>query len=155
MQISQFGRRLAPPPWGMVGAEPGLVVGRSCGCGSGLARHTGRCHRVRAGWLGPRTGTGGPGLCSGGLAVGVGSGRLAGQAGLAGVEAAVAECPAAQAVAGVLGQVGGRDGEHRAVGVGQAVPGDRAAHQPGLTPRSPPPRARHPGRRSYKDLFNT
>jgi len=42
----------------------------------------------------------------------------------------VAECPAAQAVADMLGQVGGRDGEHGAVGVGQAVTGDRAAHQP-------------------------
>jgi hypothetical protein len=46
MQISQFGRRLAPLPWGVVGAEPGLVAGRSCGCGSGLMPGAaGRCHR--------------------------------------------------------------------------------------------------------------
>jgi len=57
------------------------------------------------------------------------SGRLDGQAGLAGVEAAVAVCPAAQAVAGVLCQRGERDGQHRAVGVGQAVAADRAAQQ--------------------------
>ena len=73
--------------------------------------------RVRAGQVLGLTLAGRP--APGGLAVWCGvSGCVGGPGGVAGVEAAVAECPAAQAVAGVLGQGGGRDGEHGAVGVG-------------------------------------
>jgi hypothetical protein len=56
--------------------------------------------------------------------------RAGRQAGVVRVQSAVAERPAAKAVAGLLSQRGGRDGQDRALGVMQAVAAHPAAGQP-------------------------